>query len=164
MKFNNHGYLEAGIHPATVEEIEEHLVKAFPTSTTRAEIATGYKQHRAELEKLGIQVEQLLDGSFISTKNDPSDVDMVCFADAASIDALPPHQQLALRLLVISSFSKPTYRCDAYFCPSVPVGHPDYETCRTSKKYWLGEFGYDRHEVPKGILQLFIPMGAGSSP
>ena len=63
MNFNANGYLDPGIHDVDLSAIEEHLVRGFPTSTTRPRIIDGYKRHRSELETLSIELEQLLDGS-----------------------------------------------------------------------------------------------------
>lgn len=103
-----------------------------------------------ELTSLISSFEQFLNGSFASNKNDPNDIDMVVFADAAVVDALPAADKARLKLL-FSPTSKASHLCDAYFCPTVPSGHPMFNHCRSQRKYWMGEFGFDRHDVPKGI-------------
>ena len=148
---------KSGIHETTVADIEEYLVKGFPTSTTRPKSLTATRSTEPSWKKLPIEIEQLIDGSFTSTKNDPSDLKMVCFADAAVVDALSPAQKFELQKLVLSSaLTKTNFHCDTYFCPTVPQTHPNFPTCRQARKYWLGEFGYDRQEVPKGILRTLV--------
>jgi hypothetical protein len=164
MNFNSNGYLEPGIHDLELSALEEHFVKGFPTSTTRPRIIDGYKRHRSELESLSIELEQLLDGSFVSTKNDPGDIDLVCFADADAVDQLSPDDKNRLRLLTLGSSTKGSHLCDAYFCPTVPETDPRYPTVRQSRKYWMGEFGYDRQDRPKGILRTRIALGKGGHP
>jgi hypothetical protein len=161
MQFNLNGYLDPGIHNAELPDIEEHLVKGFPTSITRPRIIEGYKQHRAELQALNIEFEQFVDGSFVSTKNDPSDIDLVCFADAQAVDRLSSEDQQKLRALVLGQETKKTHYCDAYFCPTVPEHHPDYAKVRSNRKYWMGEFGFDRQDRPKGIVRTILTIKTG---
>jgi hypothetical protein len=161
MKFNADGYLDAGIHDVELPAIEEHFVDGFPSSNTRPKIINGYKQHRAELESLNLDVEQLLDGSFVSTKNDPNDIDLVCFADADAIDRLSPQDQEKFSKLLSGKHTQSIYLCDAYFSPMVPENHPQYNQCRSARKYWMGEFGYDRNEKPKGVLRVRITVPDG---
>lgn len=156
MKFNAQGYFEAGIHDFDAGAIEEHLVVGFPTSITRVQILAGYKKHRAEIEALGLTCEQLIDGSFVSTKNDPEDIDLVGLIDADAVDALSPAQQMQLQALFSGQTTKATHLCDAYLCPTVPQNDPRYARLRAARKYWLGEFGYDRQDKPKGMVRTIV--------
>ncbi|MDR7119015.1 DUF6932 family protein [Caulobacter sp. BE254] len=158
MNFNANGYLEPGLHDCDPTDIHENLVVAFPTSGTRAKIFDGYKQHRQELLELGLTVEQFIDGSFASTKNDPGDIDMVCFIDADAVDALDQAQQDKLVALVSGPLTKATHQCDAYFVPRLPVHHPNYGAFRTQRKYWMGEFGFDRTDQAKGMLRTIVEV------
>ena len=102
--------------------------------------------------------------SFVSTKNDPGDIDFVCFADADTIDRLSPADQNKFRLLTLGSSTKSTHLCDAYYCPTVPETDPRYPAVRQNRKYWMGELGYDRQERPKGILRSQITHAKGGHP
>ena len=153
MKFNAEGYLDPGFHDMTLDLIEEHLVKAFPTSNTRPVIIDGYKRHRVELQATKIGFEQFINGSFVSTKNDPGDIDLVCFADSDAIDQLIPQEQASLRALFAGPNTRATHCCDAYFTPTVPETDSRFHKIRKSRKYWMGEFGYDRLDRPKGIVR-----------
>lgn len=164
-KFNTHGYLNAGLHQFSDSEFEAHFVTSFPHSATRKAILEGYKQHAKEITGLVGACEQFLDGSFVTSKNDPGDIDMVMLIDASVVDALPKEKQQALLQLVSGPDTKTKYHCDAYFCPVYPEGHPMSLAARAKRKYWMGEFGYDRNDVPKGIvlIKLDAPNGATTS-
>ncbi|MDD1519984.1 MULTISPECIES: DUF6932 family protein [Bradyrhizobium] len=153
-KFNSNGYLDAGIHTLANDELEGHFVASFPHSTTRKPIFAGYNQHAQEITDLVGGCEQLLDGSFVTSKNDPGDVDLVMLIDATIIDALPDAKKAALKALVSGPTTKAKYLCDAYFCPVYPPGHPMSDAARAQRKYWIGEFGYDRNDIPKGIVHV----------
>jgi hypothetical protein len=100
-----------------------------------------------------------MNGSFISTKNDPGDVDLVCFADANAIDCLPLEMQQRLKALVDGKATRDTHLCDAYFCPTLPETDPAFDETRSARKYWMGEFGFDRLDRPKGIVRTQILPG-----
>ena len=117
-------------------------------------IISGYKKHSDDIVNLVGNCSQLLDGSFVTSKNDPGDIDLLMLLDATVVDALPDTKKLELKALVSGPVTKASYMCDAYFCPVYPAGHPLSETSRAQRKYWLGEFGYDRNDIPKGIVQV----------
>ncbi|WP_141098535.1 DUF6932 family protein [Rhodoblastus acidophilus] len=167
--FNSKGYLDPGLHPMGLDEIEKNLVTPFPHSSTRKVVMDGFRRHTDELKAIIAEYIQLIDGSFASNKNDPGDIDLVCFIDGDKVDALPPDLQMKLRNLLLGKQTKNTRHCDAYFCPSYPDTHPNFEAYRANRKYWMGEFGYDRTDVPKGIVvveQKAAPatLSASSSP
>ncbi|MGV4878125.1 DUF6932 family protein [Acetobacter indonesiensis] len=156
MKFNTDGYLEAGLHDMAFDKIVEHFVTAFPTSNTRANIIDGYKKHSNEISKIGINCTEFIDGSFSTNKADPADIDMVGFMDLDEVDALSPAEQEKLKLLFAGKATQATYMVDAYFVPTVPPTHPAFNQLRTQRKYWMGEFGYDREDRPNGIIRTEV--------
>jgi hypothetical protein len=168
MKFNADGYLEAGLHPTNLANVKTHFVDAFPPPSTRSKVYAGYKRHMAELQKSSVTFEQFLDGSFVSSKHDPGDIDLLAMADLHVIDALSVAEKQRLIDLFLGQRSKVTYECDAYFLPSVPDTDPAYPQFRAQRKYWMGEFGFDRVDRPKGILTITVspvtPAPSGTVP
>jgi len=154
--FTPEGFLPPGIHEMSAEEIKQVFVTAFNASTSRPIIYQGYDKHSADLKTLGIDVEELVGGSFISTKPEPSDIDLVCFMDANAVDNLPPEHQLLLEALTAGPVTKQTHHCDAYYCPTLPETDPLYQRVRTARKYWMGEFGFDRQDRPKGMVATTV--------
>lgn len=87
--FNEHGVLPAGRYQAMPDEIEQRFVLTFPTSLTRKNIFDGWRRRREQLLEL-VQVEQeWIDGSFVTSKRDPSDLDVAVFIDGQKFDNLP---------------------------------------------------------------------------
>lgn len=158
--FNANGYLDPGFHRMSIEEFEAAFVTPFPHSVTRESILVGYISHHNELVRLLASFEQFVDGSFTTNKNDPNDVDLVVLADGDLVDALTPDQKRALEALVSGKVTQGRYLCDAYFCPIYPENHPLFAQSRPQRKYWMGEFGYDRCDVPKGIVHMQHHSGA----
>jgi hypothetical protein len=165
--FNADGYLQAGFHSMTAPQIEAAFVKAFPHSTTRCSVFAGYEKHSTDLQAIVAMYGQFINGSFVTNKNDPSDVDTVVFIDADTVDALPADDQAKLFALLSGPATKATHMCDAYFCPIYPMGHAGYESFRANRKYWMGEFGFDRTDKPKGIVTVTVmppPSSATAGP
>ncbi|WP_372623382.1 DUF6932 family protein [Falsiroseomonas sp.] len=163
MQLNGDGYLDPGIHAATVADIKTHFVDAFPTSATRETIFEGYKRHTTDLQQCNVAFDQYADGSFVSSKVDPGDIDFVCIADADTIDALPPEKQRIIATLFRGKATKATHQCDAYFIASVPDTDPRHQSYWANRKFWLGCFGFDRADKPKGFLKLQITPSASPS-
>lgn len=164
MNFNADGYLEAGLHDMELDGIVEHFVTAFPTSNTRPNIIDGYKRHRDEVAALGVACTEFLDGSFASNKADPGDIDMVGFMDLDAVDALSPADQARLKALFAGKATKAAYMCGAYFVPTVPPTHPAFNQLRTQRKYWMGEFGYDREDRAKGMIRTEVTPAPKAAP
>lgn len=70
-KLNEDGFLPEGIHPATLEEIEEAFGSRNPK---RRELMTLLKEALKNLKAAGVE-KVWLNGSFISGKDDPGDID-----------------------------------------------------------------------------------------
>jgi hypothetical protein len=164
MTFNTKGYLDAGLHNMDVKDVENMFVTNFPHSSTRQSIIEGFKKHAAEIGAIIDECTKFLDVSFVTNKNDPGDIDMVCFIDGDKVDSLSLADQSKLQALVAGPATKATHKCDAYFCPTYPDGHPKHAQTRLQRKYWMGEFGYDRSDVPKGIVVVEVKPPAAPAP
>jgi hypothetical protein len=74
--FNQDGYLPEGIYDCTMEEAAERF-SAFQTSDRRPQLWTKLTEFIGEA-KVGAFVEAvLIDGSFVTSKSDPNDIDIV---------------------------------------------------------------------------------------
>lgn len=100
----------------------------------------------------------------MSSKSDPGDIDLLCMGDQATLDALPSNEKALLGPLVLGAGTKPAYECDSYFLASFPDTDPAYQHYRQLRKYWLGEFGFDRVDRPKGILTIDVTPPPPSGP
>lgn len=154
MAFDAIGNLPAGIHDYDMGQVKSEFVDSFPHSSTRPAILSGLTAYRSHLAAIVAHFEQILDGSFVTSKNDPNDVDCFISADANVINNLGPAEQIAFQQMVSGKVTQSTYRVDAYLCAYVPQGDPNYDNYRAMRKYWLGEFGFDRNENPKGLVRV----------
>ena len=81
--FDEHGYLPKGIHKMTLEEVEETFSKN--KSLKRQEIMEEYKKHLKDLRDTGYYVDHWIDGSFVTSKENPKDIDTLTEFDATKI-------------------------------------------------------------------------------
>lgn len=70
------GFLPPGIHDASLDEVETRFGR-FKSNERRIELFSKLRQYVAELSTWGHIKEVLLDGSFVSSKECPDDIDMI---------------------------------------------------------------------------------------
>jgi hypothetical protein len=70
------GFLPPGIHDASLDEIEARFGR-FSSNERRVELFNKLRQYLAELSAWGHIKEVLIDGSFVSSKDCPNDIDMI---------------------------------------------------------------------------------------
>ena len=130
------GYLPAGEHHADWNEVAER----FGWNDHRRRLLRGLHRLSAALRDLGCMI-FLLDGSFITEKELPSDFDACC--DYAGI---PPKDIYRLRLVDTSEVMKAEWLGEVY-----PLG----EHVPSDDRYTFREFFQsDRSDLPKGIVRL----------
>ena len=67
----------------TLEEVEETFSKN--KSLKRQEIMAEYKKHLKDLKDTGYYVDHWIDGSFVTSKENPKDIDTLTEFDATKI-------------------------------------------------------------------------------
>ncbi len=158
MNFNENGYLEPGFHNKDIIEVEDKLVTNFNDSTTRKAIIEGYRAFIRKFKECGINVvEHWIDGSFVSTKENPNDIDMLFIIDKEALDNLPHDaQNIFSQELFNKNVAIEKYKCDVYLLVRVPEEDPNYLKFVNKRNYWRGQFGFDRYDIPKGIIKINI--------
>mgnify|MGYP000156021300 CR=1 FL=1 len=139
--------LEPGLHDFELEEIGNHFLNSFPDSITRKPLIKGLSAYIARLSKIGLPLELWIDGSFTTNKKDPNDIDLVFFAPAVLINALPPKSQNLLSVLTDRATIRTKFGCDVLFSPTEDSN---------MRSYWRGWYGFDRNEQPKGIARVLV--------
>lgn len=150
MKADAPPLLEAGIHHVTSYRLKEIAVDAFPSDMRRAELFGKFLTWREGLRSAGISGVVWLDGSFLTSKHGPSDIDLVLFA-ATSPKVWPQDQQLQAAKLLDQATCKAVFEIDLY-----PVDRldPQFDVIES---YWRGWFGFCRdRKTAKGIAEVVI--------
>jgi hypothetical protein len=119
-----HPVLPQGIHDADLVTIEADLVNAFAPNAQRRVVFDGWVAFRNLLRTIvGVKAEYI-DGSFVTEKPAPKDIDVSFWIDADDLLQLTPTQQTALNDLLARASS---FHVDGYIVPECGPGHPSQQ-------------------------------------
>ena len=153
LQFDANGFLiPYGPVSSNLETIERVFVEEFPTSTTRRPNFDRYRECNARLlELMPDGFRQWIDGSFVSRKSDPNDIDVLTFVDAA---VFPQHEETfrALR----REFATGAGRVDVRTILVYPEGHPRRNLYESDRVQWLFDWSRtnDKPRRQKGFIEL----------
>lgn len=139
--------LEAGIHDITKSDLTNHFVTPFTNQEKRLKLIERFNYLLEKVEEIGISFEVWINGSFVTNKEEPNDIDVAFFFDPVAANSLPPDKKLLLKEVANNSFSKYRYNCDVYFLPNDNIN---------LRSYWRGWFGFTRTEKVKGFARITI--------
>lgn len=166
LEFDDQGLLPTGIHDCDETAFRALLVQGFPDSTTRAIIAAGFQLLRSDAVVRGCAGIQWLDGSYVTNKTDPDDIDLVTFIEYNHLQSLQgtPAEAFISDALAAGPGTPAQYRSDAYVVAVVPAGHPLHVNFKKAHDYWVRWFGHMRTLLgpdgeplparPKGLLSM----------
>lgn len=80
--FNSEGCLPLGIYEMRLDEIKRILVN----STKREEIMNHYNKHLHDLQNSPHYLNHWIDGSFVTLKENPNDIDTLTEFDGITVD------------------------------------------------------------------------------
>ncbi len=141
--------LEPGIHYKTLAEVETLCVTTFGNNERRRKIFNLFSELMNRVLSLGLDWVIWVDGSFVSEKPDPGDVDVLFVpTDERAVNNLDEDgKKLLMELFSDRQRTKRQYLTDAIFAPEFMVDPNQH-------MYWRGVFGFDREDRPKGWIQL----------
>jgi hypothetical protein len=152
--------LSLGFHKLTMEAVEQVCVTPFPLSTSRPIIFNRFVTFVRRLEVAKVAGELWLDGSFLTEKINPKDVDVVLRVDGSIYNAGTPEQREAIDWVIANQ--KLTLMCDSYVLFEYPPGDPLHDEGSWWYSYWHRQWGFSREDDPKGIAVL--SLGVGGTP
>jgi hypothetical protein len=156
LRFNSNGLLVPDHNiKSNVNELEDIFVKSIKTNK-RIELFSNYINYSNSLKELcnDVNLIQWIDGSFVTQKAEPKDVDLVTFIDF-EID-----KELGDKLINYKyPASKNLFRVDAYLVRLYPKGHKYYSIYESDRAYWMDHFNKTRrnrigNKLPKGFLEI----------
>ena len=140
--------LPPGLHDGTLAELHALCVAPFPASRTRPAIFAGLSAFLAVLAGFGVPMELWVDGSFVTNKPDPNDVDVAVLVEQSRFDSLPPDRREKLfDLFWRREAARARWRVDAYIFP---------DGDRAQEAFWRNLYGYSRTGEAKGIIRLQV--------
>jgi hypothetical protein len=101
-----------------------------------------------------VQGELWVDGSFLTQKIDPADVDVVFHCEAAFYDNAPKAQRDIIDTIHPGSYAL----VDAYRFYQWPTGHLLWPFGRNRYDYWLGWFSHGRAGGDKGLAAIRLGL------
>lgn len=145
--------LPAGFHPTDLAGLRRLAAVRFPDSFTRPAIMTHLEQIVGRINHAGILGHIWIDGSFLTEKLNPEDVDVLFVVNAPTFLSMSPSQRSFFNgIQAVSLFA--THRCDNYAAVVDPT-RPDGEWLYA---YWLRQFGFSRADEMKGIATIQTPF------
>jgi hypothetical protein len=150
------GHLQPGKHEATVEEVKEKLVDPYAESSTRTPIFAQWLGLRTAMREIVPFEKQWLNGSFVSTKLNPADLDVATFVDGEAVEALGDDGRSALNALCGGSDTEEFPLCDSFLIVRYPEGHPMASLSRVIEETFEQSFyGFDdRLNLAKGFVEV----------
>lgn len=139
--------LAAGIHDLTKDDLPNHFVTPFINQEKRLKLIERFSYLIEKVEEIGISFEVWIDGSFVTNKEEPNDIDIAFFYDPNAANLLPADKKIIFQEVANNSISKYRYNCDVYFLPNDSID---------LRSYWRGWFGFTRTEKAKGFARIII--------
>nr|WP_165784097.1 hypothetical protein [Leptospira levettii] len=132
-------------------------VESFPTSTTRMEIFKGFQNYSKILSNAKLAGEIWANGSFLTEKEDPTDIDVVFRTSGEYYDSVSQVERDKIDQ-VLRNYST-DLKCDSYHFYQYSQFHPLFSVGQQMRSYWLGQWGFSRGFIPKGIALIKINGG-----
>jgi hypothetical protein len=146
--------LPAGMHEMQLAELRRLCVDGFGLSTTRAGLMAGVEAICGSLSTALSPAQVWVNGSFLTQKIDPADVDLAVRLAQAALPNPGPEQQALMGRIASKQFPG----CDSYVLIEYPVGHPHYATGDMMRAYWQRQFGFTRTDQFKGVAVIRTPF------
>jgi hypothetical protein len=161
LMFNGHGLLPEGVHPCDDPTFHARFVHVFSTSTTRTGHCDGFMRLRQMVLGFGLGALQWVDGSFVTNKVDPGDIDAVTFIDYDLLVNLDPNgRQFLLELVNNGEETKATFHTHTFVAATCNAGHRYHPIAEKARRYWRTWFGKTRDVLrPDGTTDLGQPKG-----
>jgi hypothetical protein len=155
--------LTPGFHGMTLEQLHRFAVEQprFRLSSTRQQIMRNLWTIAGCLCRWGISGELWIDGSFLTEKIDPPDVDFVVVVEETFFASATPEQESIMNWLCEDDTqpAKLAFTCDSYSLYRLPSTDPSYVSYAVLDAYWKKQFGTSRDGESKGMALIAVPGG-----
>lgn len=140
--------LNPGIHALTLPELQAIAVTPFLADARRALLFASFQQWLQKLQSLHVQAILWIDGSFLTSKYGPDDIDCILWNPTTTIE-LTSQQWAEVRELTDRDIAKNRFSIDFY------MENPDAQQRLHRRAYFRGLFGFQHDEkTPKGFVEL----------
>lgn len=146
------------LQEATLAEVESFFVERIKESVTRKMLWINFLGFIDKFQKeLNIPFEIWLDGSFISEKRNPRDIDAVFMIDYQTVE----QKKSVLESKWFTRENKLNLNLDLYYSIEYPPSHKRYFLTHLNHLYWQDVYGHTRkdslgRQYKKGFISLKI--------
>lgn len=137
-----------GFVTLTEDQVEAHCVAPFQGSVRRPLLMTNLRRWIDQLRSIGVHGDLWVDGSFLTMRPEPDDVDVVFLIDSTK-SKLIPNNIPAANFLLDRQAMKQQYHIE------VLALHKGQNIEHEAK--WMGWFGFCRdRRTPKGFAEVMV--------
>lgn len=150
--------LPEGFHPVTVERLRELCVDhaMFKYAKERGRLFDNLLAVLDRVGQSGIPFEVWVDGSFLTQKLNPDDVDVVLRIHVDDWNQATNEQRVQIDW-ISSHDCLSDYDFKGNYFLDCDAGHPEAAIGEINRKTWIYEFGYAANKIdPKGIAVLAL--------
>jgi hypothetical protein len=141
-----------GVLKLSYNNFKDIFVLDFDDSKTRLTISKNYEKYLADFKKeVKIDFKNWIGGSFISTKMNPNDIDVVNIFQYT--DEINKNTQVLIKFLTYGN-SLENYMVDGYLMPIYPINDPRYSLTTDALEYWSEWLGHDKENRPKAVIEI----------
>jgi hypothetical protein len=149
--------LTAGFHLRTVDDLYALTVTAIGSSKTRPKLWPHMLWLVAQLRARWLPCTLWVDGSFMTEKIDPDDIDLVLEFDIRALSNVTPDQRQFLEDLSNNKYHGPPWKLHTFIIYSAPLMHPARTASIALRNQWERDFGLSFvKKEPKGIATLEV--------
>lgn len=155
INFGDNGFIKPyEVISCDIPTLEKYFVDAFPNSKTRYQLYINYRKYTEDLKsRVSQELVQWINGSFISKKQNPNDIDLVTFI---------PYKLYEVRESYLENFwtfNREDEGLDSYLVKWYPEEHHLNHRTREQMSEWQKTYRFtkpnnDDVKFPKGFLQL----------
>jgi len=149
-EYNENGTLPEGVYRPPLREFKARYVDGFASSLTRKTIFEGFLRLSSVQISEEFHLSQWVNGSYITKKVDPKDLDLVTFVDG--LKARVKNDPEYLKRMTKDILKR--FLCHSYVVPIYPESDDRFSFTRRSEEYWNKWFGHDRQGHPKGFIEF----------
>ena len=139
----------------SASDLKSLVVDAFPLSKTRATLWQAFDKFIQELKAADLHCDVWLDGSFLTKKIDPDDVDFVLDFPVSVLDAVDITQAALVNKISKQGFK--TQKLHSFVIYSAPVIDLRHAESLHLHNQWERDFGFSYvKKEPKGIAVMEV--------
>ena len=138
--------LPPGIHTLSMQQLHDLAVAPFPTDQRRAQLFSNLTTWTGAVKACGIGGSLWLDGSYLTEKPAPDDIDLILWW--VQVQQVTPQAHQQLTQLLHKPTARSLYMLDVYV---------DDGNDLNRQAYWKGMFGFCHDRVTaKGIAEVSL--------